>query len=151
MSVRQVVVAVSAERVRAPLSLARIEAAARTVLRAERVTEALLSVTLVSERRIAALNARHMRHRGATDVISLAFRREKGQAVIGDMYIAPAVARANARAAGVGVQEELVRLVVHGVLHVLGHDHPEHGAREQSPMWRRQEALVGRVMRGSAP
>jgi probable rRNA maturation factor len=40
------------------------------------------------------------------------------------------------------VREELLRLVVHGVLHVLGHDHPEDDARYTSPMWRRQERLL---------
>jgi probable rRNA maturation factor len=35
---------------------------------------------------------------------------------------------------------------VHGVLHALGHDHPEGTGRTQSPMWRRQEALVRRFM-----
>jgi probable rRNA maturation factor len=40
------------------------------------------------------------------------------------------------------VREELIRLVVHGTLHVLGYDHPDHGERERSPMWRRQERYV---------
>ena len=62
----------------------------------------------------------------------------------------PAVARANARRLGVGIREELVRLVVHGVLHALGHDHPEGEARFRSPMWLRQEALVKRAMRRAA-
>lgn len=147
MNARRVAVAVTAERVRVPVTTARLEDIARLVLRAEKVTEAMISITLVSERRIVALNAKHLRHRGSTDVISFVFRHEPGDPVIGDIYIAPRVARENARIARVGVREELVRLVVHGVLHVLGHDHPEHGAREQSPMWRRQEALVVRAMR----
>jgi probable rRNA maturation factor len=50
----------------------------------------------------------------------------------------------------VGIREELVRLVVHGVLHALGHDHPEGEARLRSPMWLRQEALVKRAMRRAA-
>jgi probable rRNA maturation factor len=63
--------------------------------------------------------------------------------VVGDVYIAPDVARRNAKAEGTGVREELMRLVVHGVLHVLGHDHPDEGeARYASPMWKRQERLL---------
>ena len=42
-------------------------------------------------------------------------------------------------------REEIVRLVVHGTLHVLGWDHPEDGDRMRSPMWRRQERYVGRL------
>ena len=62
--------------------------------------------------------------------------------MVGDVYIAPDVARRNAREQGAGVREELMRLVVHGVLHVLGHDHPEDDSRYASPMWQRQERLL---------
>jgi probable rRNA maturation factor len=43
------------------------------------------------------------------------------------------------------VREEIARLVVHGVLHALGHEHPEDEARTTSPMWRRQERLLDRL------
>jgi probable rRNA maturation factor len=46
----------------------------------------------------------------------------------------------------VSAQEELLRLVVHGTLHVLGYDHPLGAARMTSPMWRRQERIVARVI-----
>lgn len=138
-------VSVQAEGVRAPVARARLAAAAVAVLRAERVGRALLSVTLLAPRAMAALNRRHLGHRGATDVISFGFRDPSG-AVIGDLYVCPAVASANARRFGRPVREELVRLVVHGTLHVLGHDHPTDAARERSPMWRRQERLVRRLV-----
>lgn len=143
-------VAVSSQGVRAPISAVRLADAARIVLRAEKVRHALISITLVSAPRIAAINTKHLKHRGPTDVISFGFAREKGGPVVADIYIAPAVARQNARSAGVGVREELVRLVVHGVLHALGHDHPQGESRRHSPMWRRQEALVARAMRPAA-
>lgn len=143
-------VSVSREGVRPPVSDARLSAAARLTLRAEKVRHALVSVTLVTAPRIAAINARHLKHHGATDVISFGFSRERGGPVVADIYIAPAVARANAKRHGVGVREELVRLVVHGVLHALGYDHPDGDARFRSAMWRRQEALVMRAMKGAA-
>jgi probable rRNA maturation factor len=52
------------------------------------------------------------------------------------------VAEREARRRGIPVREELIRLVVHGTLHVLGHDHPEGEGRTVSPMWRRQERYV---------
>jgi rRNA maturation RNase YbeY len=67
--------------------------------------------------------------------------------VIGDIYIAPDVARENARTAGAPAREELTRLVVHGTLHVLGYDHPEGDGRDRSSMWKRQERLVRRLAR----
>jgi len=138
-------VSVQVEAVRTPVSRARLSAAVAEVLRAERAGPALVSVTLVSRRRIAAMNRRHLGHAGPTDVISFAFNDPAG-AVIGDVYVSPEVATENARRFGRPVREELVRLVVHGTLHVLGHDHPVDAAREGSPMWRRQEALVRRVL-----
>jgi probable rRNA maturation factor len=143
-------VAVASEGVRSPVAGARLAAAAQLALRAEGVRDAMLSVALVSKARMAAINSRHLGHRGPTDVISFGFARERGGAVVGDVYIAPEVARANARRHGVGVREEVMRLVVHGVLHVLGYDHPAGDDRERSAMWRRQEKLLARAMRAGA-
>jgi probable rRNA maturation factor len=138
-------VAVQTEGVRTAVSAARLVAAGRLVLEAEGMRAGLLSFTLLTPARMAALNRRHLGHRGATDVISFGFRDPAG-AVIGDVYLCPAVARENARAFGVGVREELLRLVVHGTLHVLGYDHPGGEARTGSAMWKRQERLLARVL-----
>jgi rRNA maturation RNase YbeY len=146
----RLLVVVSAAGVRAPVAVAPLEAIARAVLRAERVRHAMLSVALVSRARIVALNAAHLGRRAATDVIAFGFSRDPRGPVIGDVYLAPEVARLNARRLGVPVREEILRLVVHGVLHVLGYDHPDGPARERSPMWRRQEALLARALRREA-
>jgi probable rRNA maturation factor len=130
-----------------PLARERVADIARVVLRSEGVRDALLSIAFVSPRDIARLNRRHLGHRGATDVISFQLTRNRREPVIGDIYIAPEVARDNARSHGVGIREELARLVVHGTLHVVGHDHPEGVGRTGSPMWKRQEALVRRALR----
>ena len=134
---------VALEGVRIPIARSRVAALAEGVLRRERVRDALLSIAFVSDRRIAALNRAHLGHAGATDVISFGFApAEAGGAVVGDVYVAPGVARRNAAEHGGSVREEVMRLVVHGVLHVLGHDHPEDDTRYDSPMWRRQERLL---------
>lgn len=142
------IVDVATESVRIPVARSRVAQVADRVLRAEGVRDAAVSVTFVSDRRIAALNWQHLRHRGPTDVISFVFERPwAGAPLTGDIYIAPDVARRNARDVGGGVREELLRLVVHGVLHVVGHDHPDGEARFESPMWRRQEALLDEELR----
>jgi probable rRNA maturation factor len=139
-------VRVSRDGVRPPVSDARVAAIAGRVLRAERATAAMVAITFVSRRRIAALNRRHLGHRGATDIVTLEHARPSPVApVVGDIYIAPEVARQNARTHGVPVREEVARLVVHGVLHALGWTHDEGDERERSPMWRRQEALLRRL------
>ncbi len=139
-------VAVQSEGVRSPVALARLATAGALVLKAEKAGAALLSITLVSRPRIAAMNRKHLGHAGPTDVISFGFRDPVG-AVIGDIYICPEIASANAKLHGVPVREELMRLVVHGTLHVLGHDHPEGELRMKSPMWKRQERLLSRALR----
>jgi probable rRNA maturation factor len=143
-------VVVGTDGVRIPIARGRLEAVARSVLRAEGVTHALLSVTFVTRSAIARLNRRFLQRRGGTDVIAFALRPTRARAAcVGDVYIAPDVARRNARAYGVGLREELMRLVIHGTLHVLGYDHPDGAARASSPMWRRQEELLSRVLRRS--
>lgn len=143
-------VGVACEGRRPSVAAHRIADAARRVLRAEGVRAAMVSVTLVSPSAMARLNRRHLGHTGATDVISFGFTPTPGAGVVGDIYICPEVARANARTARCGIREELLRLVVHGTLHVLGWDHPEFGARTSSPMWRRQEVLLAGILRRPA-
>jgi probable rRNA maturation factor len=140
-------VQVATELVRISVAHARVQRTVESVLRAERVRDAQLSVTFVTDRAMAALNWRHLKHRGPTDVLSFGFAPvAKGAPVTGDIYIAPDVARRNALAHSAGVREELLRLVVHGTLHVLGHDHPVDDARYTSPMWVRQERLLQRAL-----
>ncbi len=87
------------------------------------------------------LNREWKRHDRPTDVLSFPLETPDG-GLTGDIYICPAVARAQAREYGVPAREELLRLVIHGTLHVLGHDHPEGKTRTDSPMWRRQERYL---------
>ena len=143
-------IGVTSDGVRAAVSAERLCDTARQVLRAEGVRDALVSVTLVAPAAMAALNRRHLGHAGATDVISFGFAPGPGGAVVGDIYLCPAVARTNAHAAGCGVREELLRLVVHGTLHVLGWDHPDGADRTASPMWKRQERLLAAAVRRAA-
>lgn len=142
---------VATENTRTPLSRERIDAIARAALRYERVREAMISIAFVDRRAIARLNAEHLGHKGETDVISFGFTRAAPtDPVVGDIYICPAVASDNAKAHGAPVREEIARLVIHGILHVLGYDHPEDHRRETSDMWRRQERLLRRIVHGAA-
>lgn len=138
-------VTVNREGLRVPVASTRLEDAVHRVLRAEKVRNAMVSLTLMTPRQMAALNRKHLGHAGATDIITFGFRDPAG-AVIGDIYVCPDVARANAQAFGVPFREELLRLAVHGTLHVLGYEHPEGDARTRSPMWRQQERLLRRVL-----
>lgn len=124
-----------------------LDRAARLVLRHVGVPEAEISVTLLDDAGIAELNARWLGKDGPTDV--LAFSLGTGPGPLGDVYVGAEQARRQAEELGEPFGEELVRLVVHGVLHVLGHDHPEGPERTGSPMFELQEALVRRVLAGA--
>ena len=132
---------------RLSVSRARIREAAVAALKAERAKDAMLSITFVGRATMSQLNHRYLGHHGPTDVISFGFGRAgKRGAVVGDIYICAEIARENARRQGIPAGEELLRLVVHGTLHVLGHDHPTGSGRTTSSMWRRQERILARVV-----
>ncbi|MFN2635962.1 MAG: rRNA maturation RNase YbeY [Gemmatimonadaceae bacterium] len=144
---RGLAIDVSSSVRRLGISKSRIKAAAVATLSAERVKAAMLSITFLGRAAMSELNRRYLGHAGPTDVISFGLGRlGKHDVVIGDIYICPEIARANAREQRTPAGEELLRLVVHGTLHVLGYSHPTNGDRTSSPMWRRQERILARVV-----
>lgn len=116
-----------------------------TVLDGEQTGPANISVTFLSSQRMRALNRRTFGVDRATDVI--AFALPHPGRTVGDVYVCPPIARRAARQLGVPEPEELMRLVVHGTLHVLGYDHPRGHERNVSLMWRLQERYVGTMRR----
>lgn len=142
MAEAQVEVEVSvSEGVSPPVSPDAVERAVRHVLAAEGVGEAELSVALVGDAEIAALNEEYLGHEGPTDVISFHLH-EAGEPPLGDVYVGVDQAVRQAAAFGATPAEEVVRLAVHGTLHVLGWDHPDGAERLESEMFRRQEELL---------
>ncbi len=152
------------EQIAVPVDLARWQALALAVLRAEGVRGlAELSLMFVSEAEIAELNERFMGHAGPTDVLSFPIDAELADMVLhsaapsrgpdrappdlaempvllGDVVICPAVAARQAPEHAGTLDDELALLVVHGVLHVLGHDHAEED--ERARMRARELALL---------
>jgi probable rRNA maturation factor len=129
------------EGVEPPVEPERVEAAVRHALRAEGVDEAEISVALVGDAEITALNREYLDHEGPTDVISFALH-EKGDPPLGDVYVCVDQAARQAAEFGATPREEVLRLAVHGTLHVLGYDHPEGAERTGSEMFVRQEELL---------
>jgi probable rRNA maturation factor len=114
---------------------------ARATLFGERIADAELSISLVTEEEIAELHERYLHEAGPTDVLSFPLDEEAGEdglRQLGDVVIAPAVA---ARNNPDDPAAELRLLLVHGILHLLGHDHMDD--RERAEMWARQERYSG--------
>lgn len=127
-------------------ALGELERAAAWVLRAEGVAgDAQISVALVRDETIARLNTDYLAHVGPTDVISFPME-SVGNRVVGDIYVGVEQAARQAAELGVEAGAELLRLTIHGILHVLGWDHPEEEGREDSPMFRRQEELLSEFL-----
>jgi probable rRNA maturation factor len=145
------------EQTSAPVDVDRWVTLAREVLVAEGVRgEAELSLLFVDEAAIAELNQRFMGADGPTDVLAFPIDDpvvsgrwpDAGSAgpdrddpeptdlplLLGDVVVCPAVAERQAPTHAGTYDDELALLVVHGVLHVLGHDHadPEEAAAMQA-------------------
>ena len=118
----------------------------------EGAPHARVELTLLGGAAMRRLNRRATGRRGLTDVIAFPLPQPDGT-VLGDVYVCPEVAerwvKGRGRGKREGVDEELVRLAVHGTLHVLGFDHPEGPGRTRSAMWRRQERYVRRLTDGA--
>jgi probable rRNA maturation factor len=125
---------------RLPLPRALVSRVVQRVLRGER-RKALISVTFLGRESMRRLNAQHKGKDRPTDVLAFPLSGAAGE-VIGDVYVCPWVARREAQARRIPLRQELIRLIVHGTLHALGHKHPDGPDRTRSDMWRRQERYV---------
>ena len=151
-----------------PVAVERWSALARSVLEAEGVAgDTEVALLFVDEQTIASLNERFLGKDGP-DRRPVVPHRGRGGAerslsrpggtgpgtieadtdrllLLGDVVICPAVAARNAVDHGVGFDDELALLVVHGILHLLGMDHEDTAEAEQ--MERREQQLLARFYR----
>jgi probable rRNA maturation factor len=143
---------------RRPRLEARLARVARQVLAWEGASDDRVELTLLDGAAMRRLNRRATGRRGLTDVITFSLPQPDGT-LVGDVYICPEAARqwvkgrgrvnGGGRGKGEGeVVEELIRLAVHGTLHVLGFDHPDGPGRTHTAMWHRQERYVRRLTDG---
>lgn len=143
MSARPIVVVASRGR-RAPALAARLARSARRLLHGLRLPGAELSILLVSDHEMRALNRCYRGKDRPTDVLAFAQREGAGGApagVLGDLVISVDTARRQAAEYGASLAREGERLLVHGLLHLLGYDH-ERSAAEARRMQRRERMLA---------
>jgi len=96
-----------------------IERLVRRVARAEKCRAGELSIVLVGNPEIRQLNRRFLGRNRATDVMAFPMSGE----LLGEVCVCRDQARIQARQHGVRLRSELLRLVLHGFLHLLGNTH----------------------------
>ena len=111
------------------------------------------SVVLTGDEKLRELNAQYLGIDSPTDVLSFPSGEvdpDTQELYLGDVIISLPRAALQAAAGGHAVEDELALLVVHGMLHLLGHDHAD--ADEKALMWSKQAEILDRLgCRISAP
>jgi probable rRNA maturation factor len=100
-----------------------------------------LSVLLATDDAVQALNRQFRRKNKPTDVLS--FEQDRATGLLGDIVISLDTAQRQAAEGARPLSEELARLLAHGLLHLLGHDHEEPAAARE--MARAEVKLLGAV------
>ncbi len=123
-----------------------IVAAVEQVLRDGGADGAEIAVLLVDEPEMTRLNREHRGEEGVTDVLAFPIDEDDDlpaglPRMLGDVVVCPAQAARQAADAGVDRGRELATLVVHGTLHLLGHDHET----DDGEMLRRQGDICADV------
>ena len=122
---------------------------AERLLIALEVPDAELSISLVDDDAMAEMNQRYRGRSGPTDVLSFSLlegdHAEHRGGLLGDVVIDLAVAARQARVVGHSLDEELLHLLIHGALHLLGFDHELEGeAKRMEARERELRAELGR-------
>ncbi len=79
-----------------------------------------ISSALVTEEEIRRINKIYRKKDDSTDVLAFSYSRKN---LIGEIILCPAKIKKNAKKEGVAFEEELIRVFVHGILHLLGYRH----------------------------
>ncbi|MDR3602476.1 MAG: rRNA maturation RNase YbeY [Desulfosporosinus sp.] len=124
---------------REPLSARLREAINEAIRLSGGPEEAEVSLMLVNDRRIHALNLEYRGVDRPTDVLSFALQEEAAEEpdlefeddMLGDIVISAERARAQAEEYGHSFEREIVYLAVHGTLHLLGYDHEDEQDKQE--------------------
>jgi probable rRNA maturation factor len=130
-------VEISLSGIPAPAWKRRIPGFCRKVLLAAGYGDWEISLLLCDDARITELNAKYRGKNRPTDVLSFPWNEK--DTVAGDIAISLPAMRRNAALFGAAENEELKRLLIHGILHVAGMDH---GRGRSGPMLDLQEKLI---------
>ena len=112
----------------------------RRVLDRQGVDRASISIALVDDPTIRAINRRHLAHDWPTDVITFALGEPDEPTLVAELVVSAEMAAATARDAGVDPRSELALYLVHGLLHLCGFD--DQTLAEAEEMRRREGEIL---------
>jgi probable rRNA maturation factor len=125
------------------------------VLTAEKASsKGELAITFVDRDEMSSLNSRYRGKEGPTDVLSFSLKEDAKEAfvspvtLLGNVVICPEIAAANATDEGRDINNEILLLVAHGILHILDYGHATE-AKKAKMFERQTELLNGFVKRGA--
>lgn len=112
-------------------------------LTGENSTMLSVSVIFVGERKMKELNFRYRGKKSTTDVLSFPYLEEEpsGSLFLGEIIIDPKKVLSQAKQYNVNFSQELDRILVHGILHLIGYDH-EGSAYEARKMRKLEEKIL---------
>ncbi len=124
-----------------------MERTVRSVLRAEGIVKAEVSIVFTDGRYSRTINRKYLGRDYSTDV--LAFPLEEGETLEGELYVNIDKARQQAREYAVSLANELGRLVIHGMLHLAGYD--DRTRRGAEAMRKKEDATLERLGLAGSP
>ncbi len=101
-----------------------------------------LLINFLSEEKIREINSKYLKHDYTTDIITFNYS-EKIINLDAELYICPAVAKKNAKIFGETFKSEIHRLVIHGILHLLGFDDKQ--KRDRIVMKKEEDRIVEQI------
>ena len=123
-----------------------IQLLVKNILTSEKV-DSSVDVIFVNDKFMRQLNKKFTKRDRTTDVLSFGMRGGEPEAIeyssLGDIYVSLDRAKTQAVEYKAGLEEEVARLVAHGLLHLLGYDHK--GKNQKSIMRKKEEEYLKNV------
>jgi probable rRNA maturation factor len=122
------------------------------VLENESKENSSLSVAFIKEEKIKKLNNKYLKKNKPTDVLSFPYNTDFLKETknlkdsLGEIVICPFVVEKNAKQFNVSIKRELSKMLIHGILHLLGYEH-EKGEKRAKEMKKRENYYLSLVFK----
>lgn len=127
------------------MAMTKIQQKARDILNVLECHDAELSVLIVDDPQIATLNQQYLHRSGPTNVIAFPMHTDVfpniNPGILGDVVISIETAAREGERIGIGMEDRIIQLLVHGILHLIGYDHEKSEAQAEKMAQKENEIL----------